>query len=814
MGQLGILLRALRLFALTCGALIGLAACGGSGSDAPASAITVSVSPATASLTTGATQAFTATVANSGNASVTWQVNGVSGGNSTVGTITSAGLYTAPAAVPSPAQATITAVAAADPTKSGAATVTIAAPVAVLIEPATATVSVSGAFAFAATVTGAADPSVTWAVNGVAGGNATLGTISGAGVYTAPATVPTPPQVTVTATAVADAAKSAAATVTVAAAGIAVAITPRRAAVTTQVPQQFSATITGLAVTTVNWSVDGVTGGNATVGTISATGLYSPPGAPGGHLILATSVADPSRSASAAVAVTDLAGVTTQRYGNERTGQNLSEYALNPAVLATHGAFGKLFSCAVDGPVYAQPLWVANLAIGGGLHNVVFVVTQHANVYAFDADASPCRKYWKVSLLPSGETPVPVGDTGEFGDVLGEFGITGTPVIDLTRGTLYAVATSKAAGPTYWYRLHALNVSTGSARPGSPAVTAATVSGVVFDPRYHMQRPGLLLANNTVYIAFGSHGDVAPYSGWLLGYDATTLTQSAAFNFAPHGSRSAVWMVGAGPAADAAGNVYLATANGTFDASSATAPNDDYGDSMVKLAPSGGLTVSDYFTPSNQAYLESADLDFGTSGVVLLPDAVGSSAHPHLAVGGDKEAKVFLVDRDNMGRYTAGGPDKIVQTLQVNGSGNCITCGLFTTPSVWGNHLYVGAINDTVKSYSITNAAISVQPTSQSAETYGYPGTNPVISAAGTGGAVVWSVDTNANGTTTTGSSPAGPAILRAYDATNLATRLWSSNASAADAAGLAVKFVVPTVANGRVYLGSQAELTVYGLQP
>jgi hypothetical protein len=814
MGRSAVKLRALWLPALACGAVSGLAGCGGSGSDAPAAPITVSVSPSTASVGIGAAQAFTATVANSTNGGVTWQVGGVSGGNAILGTISNAGLYSAPAAVPSPAAVTITAVAAADTSKSGTATVTVFAPVTVAIEPTTATVSVSGTYQFAATASNASDPSVSWAVNGVAGGNATLGTVSGAGVYTAPAVVPTPAQVTLTATAVADTSKSASAIVTVTAAGTGIVVSPRRAAVTTHVAQQFSATVTGLGVSSVNWTVDGVAGGNAALGTISVAGVYSAPASAGTHLVVATSVADPSRSASASVAVTDLAGVITQRYGADRLGQNVSEYALTPAVLTTPGAFGKLFSCGVDGPVYAQPLWVANLVIGGSTHNVVFVVTQHASVYAFDADASPCRQYWKVSLLPSGETPVPAADTGESADVPGEFGITGTPVIDLARGTLYAVATSKAAGPTYWYRLNALDIATGSARPGSPAVTAATVSGVVFDPRYHMQRPGLLLANNTVYIAFGSHGDIAPYSGWLLGYDATTLAQTAAFNFAPHGSRAAVWMVGAGPAADAAGNIYLATANGPFDASSATAPNDDYGDSMVKLAPAGGLTVSDYFTPSNQAYLESADLDFGTSGVVLLPDAMGATAHPHLAIGGDKEAKVFLVDRDNMGRYTAGGPDKIVQTLQINGSGNCTTCGLFTTPSVWGSHLYVGAINDTLKSYSIANAAISLQPTSQSAETYAYPGTSPVVSAAGASAAVAWTLDTSANGTGVGSSSAAGPAVLRAYDATNLATRLWSSNASAADAAGLAVKFVVPTVANGRVYVGCQSELTVYGLQP
>ncbi len=807
-------LRALWLPALALSVLAGLAGCGGSGSGTPATPITVSVAPATASLTTGGTQAFTATVANSSNNGVSWQVGGISGGNATLGTISVAGLYSAPAAVPAPANITITAVAAADSSKSGTATVTITAPVSIAITPTSATVSVSATYQFAATVSNAADTGVSWAVNGVAGGNATVGTVSDAGLYSAPAAVPNPAQVMVTATSVADTSKQAAASVTLTGANPSVTVSPRRAAVTTHVTQQFLATVTGLGVSSVNWTVDGVAGGNATVGTISAGGVYAPPGSPGTHLVVATSVADPSRSASASVAVTDLAGVATQRYASDRTGQNLSELALTPAVLATHGAFGKLFSCPVDGPIYAQPLWVANLAIGAGTHNVVFVVTQHATVYAFDADAAPCHAYWQVSLLPAGETPVPAADTGETGDVPGEFGITGTPVIDLARGTLYAVATSKAAGPTYWYRLNALNVATGSPRAGSPAVTAATVSGVVFDPRYHMQRPGLLLANNTVYIAFGSHGDVAPYSGWLLGYDATTLAQTAAFNFAPHGSRAAVWMVGAGPAADAAGNIYLATANGPFDASSTTAPNDDYGDSMIRLAAGGGLTVSDYFTPSNQAHLESADLDFGTSGVVLLADALGSTAHAHLAIGGDKEAKLFLVDRDNMGHYTLGGPDNLVQTLQINGSGNCITCGLFTTPSVWGSHLYVGAINDTLKSYSIASAAISLQPTSQSAETYGYPGTNPVISAAGTTGAVTWAVDTTANGTSTGGSTAAGPAVLRAYDATNLATRLWSSSTSAADAAGLAVKFVVPTVANGHVYVGCQAELTVYGLQP
>jgi hypothetical protein len=296
---------------------------------------------------------------------------------------------------------------------------------------------------------------------------------------------------------------------------------------------------------------------------------------------------------------------------------------------------------------------------------------------------------------------------------------------------LFAVAASKSNGPAYLYRLHALNLATGSEKSNSPALLSATVAGNSFDPLHHMQRPGLLLLGRVVYIAFGSHGDVRPYWGWLLGYDAMTFQQVSTFNSAPHGSQAAIWMTGTGPAADASGNIYLSTANGTFDADSPSAPNDDYGDSVVKLATSGGLSASDYFAPSNQATLNSNDWDLGSSGVVLLADALGSAAHAHLAIAGDKESKLFLIDRDNMGKFTPNGPDKIVQTLIVNGQGGCITCGIFSTLSVWGSHLYVGAINDTLKSYSIANAVISSSPDSQSVDIYGYPGANPVISAAG-----------------------------------------------------------------------------------
>lgn len=794
---------------------MNLSGCGGSGSSAP-QPISVSVAPATANVQANiGTQALTATVTNASTTTVTWQVDGVGGGNTTVGTVSGAGLYTAPAAVPTPATVKITAISVADPTKSGTATVTVTPPVGVSVFPASSSVQPNAAQPFTATVTNAANTAVTWRVNGVDGGNATLGAISTSGVYTAPASIPAGGVVTVAAVSSADPQQAGTASVTITgAAGVGVAVSPHRAGLTTGVPQQFTATVTGSSNTSVTWTVDGIAGGSAAVGTISAAGLYAPPATAGVHLVIATSTADASRNGAAAVAITDLAGVTTQRYDSARTGQNLREYALTPAVLGTSGAFGKLFSCAVDGPLYAQPLWVANLAIGGGTHNVVFVATQHDSVYAFDADASPCRQYWKVSLLGAGEIPVPASDTGESGDVPGEFGVTGTPVIDLATRTLYAVATSKSGAAAYLYRLHALDIASGGEKAHSPAVLSATVAGNSFDPLRHMQRPGLLLLNHTVYVAFGSHGDVRPYWGWLLGYDATTLGQVSAFNAARHGSQAAIWMMGTGPAADAAGNIYLSTANGSFDAGGASAPNDDYGDSVVKLASSAGLTVSDYFAPSNQATLNTYDWDLGSSGVVLLPDALGSAAHAHLAIAGDKESKVFLIDRDNMGRFTAGGPDRIVQTLLINAQGGCITCGIFSTASVWGNHLYIGGINDALKSYSIANAAISATAASQSTDIYGYAGTNPVISAAAASGGVVWAADTNANGTGTTGSSPSGPAILRAYEASDLTKRLWSSSGNGADTAGNAVKLTVPTVANGKVYLGCQSELTVYGLRP
>jgi hypothetical protein len=558
---------------------------------------------------------------------------------------------------------------------------------------------------------------------------------------------------------------------------------------------------------------------SSTVGTISTGGVYSPPATAGTHTVTATSVASPGTSASSSVAVTDLTGVLTQRYDNARDGQNLQEYALNSAVLSTSGAFGKLFACAIsDGPVYAQALYVANLAISGGTHNVVFVATQQNSVYAFDADASPCTTYWKVNLDPSGSTPTPNNGNQGDGDINGPYGIFGTPVIDLPGGVLYAVASTLDNGTTFNYRLHALNLATGVEKSSSPVVINAKASGVTFDSSVHMQRPALLLSGSTVYVAFGSYGDGNTYYGWIMGYDKTALTQTGAFNTAPNSTENtgaAIWMAGAGPAADSSGNVYVSTANGPFNVTGLPplAPNTNFGDTLLKLT--SNLAVADYFTPMDQSSLDSGDLDFGSAGVALLPDAAGSTSHPHLAIASDKESNLYLVDRDNPGKYSAIANTN-VQTVTVNNTGGGITTGFFSTASYWNGNVYAGAVTDNVKVYPISNAVLASSPAAQSNESYGYPGVNVVISAPGASAttAIAWALDTNASGTATGGAGSAGPAILRAYDATSLGKAIWSSSTLSADRCGNAVKFVVPTVANGKVYVVGTNQLTVYGLLP
>src|SRR2546427_1278038 len=518
------------------------------------------------------------------------------------------------------------------------------------------------------------------------------------------------------------------------------------------------------------------------------------------------------------------AGVFTRRYDPQRTGQNRQEFILTPSNV-NDSTFGKLFACAVDGEAYAQPLYVANLLIQGGTHNVVLVATQNDSVYAFDADASPCVQYWRTSFLGTGVTTVPPVDTGETGDIDTIIGITGTPVIDPATGTLYVVAKTKE--PTgYFQRLHALDLATGNEKFNGPAniSSAITVAGsgdsgdgtcpgaaagtVSFCPLRENQRPGLLLLNGKVYVAWASHGDNTPYHGWVIGYAAADLAQPpVVFNATPDGGLGGIWMSGTGPAADADGNIYVITGNGTFDTA---APRTNYGDSFIRLSPAGGLSVADFFTPANQSDLNEGDLDLGSGGAIVLPDSAGSEAHPHLLVGGDKQGVLYVIDRDNMTGFNPGG-DQILQTVPITAGPACTICRIFSTPAFWEGKLYVVANRDVLKQYTVANGVLSALPALQASDTFGFPGATPAISSNGAMNGIVWALDTSNNGT---GNSPGnGPAILFAYDATSL-NKLYSSPASGAGAAGDAVKFTVPTVANGKVYVGTQNELSVFGLLP
>src|SRR5712691_8714668 len=525
--------------------------------------------------------------------------------------------------------------------------------------------------------------------------------------------------------------------------------------------------------------------------------------------------------------------ILTYHNDSARMGQNPNETLLNPANV-NPTAFGKLFSYPVDGYVYAQPLYVPNVDIPGqARHNVVFVVTEHNSVYAFDADSAGTGPLWAVSFIDPahGVTPVPREDVGSD-DLVPEIGITGTPVIDEQTGTLYVVAKTKevaADGVHYVHRLHALDITTGTEKFQGPAVIGDTVfaggnytyvSGpsvdgtgdgsingrLFFNALRQHQRPGLLLVKGVVYVGFGSHGDVGPYHGWVIAYDAANLAQSPVlFNATPDGGQGGIWMSGTGPAADAGGNIYVITGNGTFDTA---APRTNYGDSFIKLSTTAGLSVADFFTPANQSFLDSNDFDVGSGGAIVVDSA---GAHPHLLIGGDKQGVLYVIDRDNMTGFNPSG-DQILQTVPITAGPACIICGIFSTPAFWEGKLYVVAIGDVLKQYTLANAALSALPARQASDVFGFPGATPAISSNGATNGIVWVLDTSNNGTPN-GSGSSGPAILFAYDATNL-SKLYSSQTSGAGAAGNAVKFVVPTVASGKVYVGTQTELSVFGLLP
>jgi hypothetical protein len=579
-----------------------------------------------------------------------------------------------------------------------------------------------------------------------------------------------------------------------------VSILPGQASVTPGQSMQFQASISGVASSKVTWAVDGVTGGNSTTGTISSSGLYTGASSAGSHIVTATSTANTTQSASVPVVVTSYAGTLVYHNDNGRTGQNLTETVLTTGNVNVN-QFGKLFTYPVDGQMYAEPLYVQGVTVAGlGVHNVVYAATQNDSVYAFDADGTTPSPLWQVSLIPAGGQVLLDSDIGGCSNISPQVGITGTPVIDPTTNTMFVVARSKivnGAGTTYYQYLHALDITTGLDRPGSPVNIQATVTGdngpVAFNTEMQNQRAGLFLDNGVVYIAWGSHCDILPYNGWLMGYQESTLQQTAVFLSAPNGQQDGIWQSGAAPAVDEYGYIYAMIGNGTTDVN---VGGIDYGEALIKFN-SSNLSVADYFLPSNFANLNDSDLDLGSGGPLLIPDQPNPPTQMLVAAG--KQGMVYLVNRDDLGQYSPNGNN----VLQVLPAGTVPTA--HSMPAFWENNVYFVGVGNPVQSFLLSNALLSTSPTSQSSVTFAYPGATPVVSANGSTDGILWVLST----------VKGYAAILYAYDAANLSHALYNSDQNEPrDEAGISAKFAVPTVANGKVYVGTSVELDVYGLLP
>jgi hypothetical protein len=502
--------------------------------------------------------------------------------------------------------------------------------------------------------------------------------------------------------------------------------------------------------------------------------------------------------------------VTTSQYGSARTGANLNESILTPGnVNVSH--FGKLGAFPVDGPIYAQPLYLPAVDVPGkGSHDLVLVATEHDSVYAFDARASSTASpLWHANFTSPGVTPVPAHDV-ECPLISPEVGITSTPVIDLRTGTLYVLARTKehkgVLGDVYVQKLHALAINNGTEKFGGPVAIRAFTRGrgvgnahgtILFDPRRENPRAALLLSQGRIYLTWASSCDAGPYHGWVMAYDARTLKQLAVLNTSPDANNSGIWLSDTGPASDSAGNIFIATGNGRFDVANG---GRDYGDSVLRLqADSKGLTVADYFTPFNQSTLDSNDEDIGSGGPVLLPDQPGS--HTHLLLAGGKGGTLYLIDRDHMGGYHAGSDTHAVQTVQFP------KLALFGAPAFWGGHVYVIAGNDVLRDFALRNGQLNL---AHQAALPKYPdaGATPAVSSNGAQDGIVWAISTY----NWQRSGP--PAVLHAYNAANVEEELYNSAQNARDQAGEALRFTIPLVANGRVYVGTRTELDVYGLLP
>ena len=799
------------LCALLTGMCISLFACGYAGTPPktnPATAApTITQQPASQTVTAGQAATFSVTASGDAPMSYQWFMNGAA-----AGTNSSAFSIAQTATGQTGAQIYVVVTNAGGSATSATVTLTVTATgtaPTLTQQPVSVTVTAGQSAAFSAMATGTAPLAYQWFMNGTtAGTNSNMFSIAQA------STGQTGAQIYVKVSNATGSVTSNTVTLTVnSVAPTAPAITqqPTNATVTVGQSATFTVTATGTAPLTYQWFMNGgAVGTNSSTYTISQTTL----GQTGAQIYVkvtnAVSTAT-SQTVTLTVNAVQASTVNVLTYHNDvaRTGQNLSESTLTTANVKSAN-FGIVGNMSVDGGVDAEPLFVANLTLGGGVHDVVYVVTENDSVYAFDADTF--AQLWHVSVLGANET---ASDNRGCGQVSPIIGITSTPVIDLSAGThgeIFVVAMSLDNNGTYHQRLHALDIVSGAETSGSPVTMQATFpttnGTTTFDPKQYKDRAALLLLNGVIYTTWASHCDDAPYTGWVIAYNEKTLAQSGVLDVTPNGSDGAIWMSGDGPAADAAGNIYLLDGNGTFDDtlnSNGFPEHGDYGNGFIKISTaSGSLSVADYFTMSNTDSESDADQDLGSGGEILLPDLQDGQGNTwHLAVGAGKDGHIYVANRDLMGKFNTNNDSAIYQEIDSSGLGG----GVWSVPAYFNNKVYYGAVSDHLRAFSIANAKLSTPASSMSATSFGYPGTTPSISANGDANGIVWVVENNGGGN-------AG-GVLHAYDATNLGTELYNSNQAANNRDHFVDnKFITPMIANGKVYVGTPNGVAVFGLLP
>jgi Immunoglobulin I-set domain len=772
---------------------------------AAASAPSITRQPSNQSVNVGQTASFSVTASGSMPLSYQWQKGGIAIGGATEATYTTA----ATAIGDNASTFSVVVSNAAGSQTSSSATLTVTAAVSAPIitqQPNNQTAIVGQTVTFSVVASGSMPLSYQWQKGGIGIAGAT------AASYTTPATVIGDNGSTfmVVVSNSVGAQTSTAAKLTVTAAASAPSITKQPSNQTVNVGQTatFSVTATGSIPLRYQWKKDGTAIAGATGATYTTPATTISDNGSSFLVVVSNSVsAQTSDSVSLTVGAV-VTGTDVSTYKNDlgRTGQNLTEKTLTLGNVNS-ASFGLLRKLPVDARVDAQPLYLSQLSISGVTHNVVFAATERDSVYAFDADTGTLL--WHVTLLGTGESPS--NDHG-CAQVTPDIGVTSTPVIDRhagTHGMLYVVAMSVDAGSNYHQRLHALDITTGAELLNGPTEIAATFtanSGNIskFDPKYYEERAALTLSNGVIYTTWTSHCDAPPYSGWIIAHSQSTLAYLTALNIAANSNNGpAIWMSGGGPAVDAAGDIYLLSANGAFETTldaQGFPSKQDFGNSFLKLsAAAAGLSVLDYFTMSNEIAESSADRDLGSGGEMLLPDLMDATKTVrHLVIGAGKDSNIYLVDRDSMGKFSSTG-NNIFQMLT-----NALPGGIWSTPAYFNGTVFYGDVSGTLKAFSVTNAKLGATPQSQSATQFTYPGTAPSVSADGTVNGIVWAHE-NSN-----------PAVLHAYDATNLAHELYNSTQAPAgrDKLGAGNKYITPTVADGKVFIGTPNSVAVFGLLP